>query len=204
MSLKFTAITLAAGVFSSYVVNSSDLEVLVESPFCGVTPALGDESGNFGSEYPRKVVEAADEYVGRCYQNASVLLTACKVFLRPTMPYNITRIPCPFDKPLCLGNLSAVVLDTGLIDVAPTFGLNSPHQDRIRYQKKTTCSVLPLANYTETVDASEHEDEFGRKAVFPGEKWMTFKYGTFPSLSNNITLVYPKITANVSKTMTVL
>jgi hypothetical protein len=203
LALTFTIITLAVGVFSSYVVSSTDLEVLVDSPFCGTVPAWEDESAAMAHTYVTAVAEASDAYISHCYQNASILSAACKVFTRPATPYSMTRVPCPFASPLCLGNLSAVELDTGLLDVALTFGLNSPRRDRVRYQKKAVCTLLPLGDYMEVIKASEHEDMLGRKAIFAEEKLVAMKYGTHPAASGNITRLYPLINANISKTMTV-
>lgn len=204
LALTFTAITLAAGVFSSYVVSSSDLEVLVGSPFCGIIPAWESDFSDSSDTYPMAVIEASDTYASRCYQNASTHSAVCKVFIHPALPYNITRVPCPFASPLCLEqDPHAVELDTGLIDVTSTFGLNIPRQDRVRYQKKTTCSVLPLGNFTKIVDASKIEDTFGRKAIFPEEKILTLNYGTHPALPENITRWYPIVTANISRVMSV-
>ncbi|KAF2746629.1 hypothetical protein M011DRAFT_403849 [Sporormia fimetaria CBS 119925] len=150
-ALFFVAASLVASTFSSLIVDNTNLEVLVQSPHCGsLNRSL--ESDNEVTAYLGPVFSAADDYAPDCYRNGS-LPSRCGIFSRPKIDFKTEEVPCPFDAKMC--NSSAISLDSGIIDVNDAFGFNFGQSDRLRYRKKTTCSILPLDGYKVISDVSE-------------------------------------------------
>ncbi|KAF2470133.1 uncharacterized protein BDR25DRAFT_370147 [Lindgomyces ingoldianus] len=160
----FSVGMVVVGVFSSFVVTTSNIPVLVSSPFCG--PLDVDPSGEnliaslvgLRSFYT-SVRGVTKPYVDGCYQNTTTELPArCRqVFIRPNIPLSQERVKCPFSSDICLdlgGDMTAVQLDSGLVDLNEAFGMNMASADRVQFRKRTTCSVLKTDGRTSLVNAS--------------------------------------------------
>ncbi|PSN62993.1 hypothetical protein BS50DRAFT_591218 [Corynespora cassiicola Philippines] len=180
LALSFTATTIAASVFSSLIVSTKDLIVLVDSPKCGSV----DTSRFFTAFYADRVEAVASPYAEECYRDGTLPET-CKAFVRPNIPFTITEAPCPFDPIICKNG--SVSLDSGLLDVGPTFGLNIKPSEGVKFRKKTTCAVLPLVrehvdvlNYTEYMESNV---SFSREPI-EGESVISFSYGPTPDSPN--------------------
>jgi hypothetical protein len=141
VAIIFTVVTLAASIFSSLVVDSTNLVVLVDSPGCG-----WEAPGRmFSKGYIYPVMAVAAPYAKQCYGSSGLnktLPVVCNVFPQREIPFGTYEAPCPFDNRLCQKGAESVKFDTDLIDVGSAFGLNLDKSDAVKFRRKTTCSIL--------------------------------------------------------------
>ena len=160
IAVLFTIGTGAASVFSSLVVDTTALEVLVKSRNCG----WAHPTRMFDKSMVRPVKKAADPYANLCYTNgantsATKLPSTCNTLVQRELPFNTTRVPCPFKKRACQPNLDSVQYDTGLMDVGPSFGFNLRDSDGVKFRQKMTCSLMAWdTKYNEGVRYSAAAD----------------------------------------------
>jgi hypothetical protein len=141
IAVLFAAATGAASVFSSLVVDTTNLHVLVQSEGCGWVPTARAYEGG----YLHPVKAASVPYAKQCYVNESIHEESpsfCNVLVNRALPLNRSRGPCPFDNGACQTRIDSVTFDTGLIDVGPSFGLNMASSDGVKFRRKMTCSVM--------------------------------------------------------------
>ncbi|KAF2743776.1 hypothetical protein M011DRAFT_450657 [Sporormia fimetaria CBS 119925] len=152
ISAVFLAGTLAVGIFTSYVVSSSDIDVLVSSPLCrplkmGTFLVDGQPATVGGSAWALEVSKQGRLYAEDCYKtfNSSMVPERCKAFTKPSILLKEERVDCPFNTSICAKfERPALVLDSGLVDLNDGFGMNLPAGERVKYRKKTTCAILDL------------------------------------------------------------
>ncbi|KAF2270405.1 hypothetical protein CC78DRAFT_132130 [Lojkania enalia] len=194
LALIFAAATLAASIFSSLVVDSSNLAVLVNSPFCGRMTVL----------LPPAMHSITESYERQCYGNGSRPGT-CNVLSRPRIPIAIQNASCPFNSTICAH--AAVSLDSGLQNIRDLYGFNIPSDHSLQIRKKTTCAVLSTEGRTDISDAANTEvaDSF---VVSSGE-YLALYYGSqvvdFESFTFNKTtptFVNSLMKANVTRDFT--
>lgn len=147
-ALCFAIAAIAAGIATAFAIDSSNIEVLVYSPFCArlnYTKVFADRTN---SNLLASVKGTIDTYASNCYQNRPSLPAPCRnTFTRPNISFTAVPAPCPWNETLCRGGaLPALHMDTGLLDLRSDFGLNVPPDEGVKLQKKTTCSVLPIEN----------------------------------------------------------
>lgn len=171
-ALFFAVGSLTVSIFSSSVVSTSNLEVLVRSPHCGSL----DRSHHSWTSYVAVVKSAAELYAPDCYRVGS-LPSRCNAFLRPNIPFTSEIVPCPFEKKMCASE--ALSLDSGLLDLNDAFGLNLEQPDRVQYRRKSTCAVLSLDGYTEVKNASSSAAKALTRQLYPGEEFVYYMYGVF-------------------------
>ncbi|KAF2738604.1 hypothetical protein EJ04DRAFT_549815 [Polyplosphaeria fusca] len=154
-ALIFACASIATSVFSSNVIESSNIEVLVASPFCGSFNATGEhwtpiEYGYFKYMYP-----FADQLTQQCYLNNDTLPALCDTVPRPSIELQQSRVPCQFSGSMCPDNApEAVAFDSGLVDMNKAFGLNLPSKERVQFRKRSSCSVLPTDGHMTVGNAS--------------------------------------------------
>lgn len=188
-ALIFALGSLAVSTLSSYVVSSSNLEVLVQSPYCGML----NWTANNWENYKAVSEEASESYASSCYRNGS-LPSQCNVFIRPNIPFTTKEVDCPFKEKICAS--SAISLDSGLLDLNNAFGTNFEDPDRIQYRRKSTCAVLSLDGYTMVRNGSIHEVLYDRP-VFPGEEFVHYQYGV--RRNSGYPHIQSLLTANTSR-----
>lgn len=76
LALVAVAITWASSIFSSYVVSTANLHVLVSSPHCGAINLTFDTYTNIGLVYLAEVVTVAEPFAEDCFLNKSQSLPA--------------------------------------------------------------------------------------------------------------------------------
>ncbi|KAH7092191.1 hypothetical protein FB567DRAFT_233179 [Paraphoma chrysanthemicola] len=150
-SIVFTLATVVVGVFASYLVSNSGIQVLVDSPLCA--PFDMDRYWNMTkarksfddfNDYTLSLTAASHSYSRDCYQNVSILAGRCSSFVRPNIRFAISREDCPFSG-LCADiSQPGVSMDSGLINVNDAFGLNLQPRDSIRFRRKNTCAFLKM------------------------------------------------------------
>jgi hypothetical protein len=173
LALLFAVATLAASIFSSLIVDSGTIDVLVQSPLCGRINSTGTAWRSYAVGFDR----SAAGYTANCYKDGS-LPPSCNVFTQPNIPLGIQDAPCPFLNTTWCGTKEAVSVDSGLIDVGKTFGLNLAAKDRVHYRKKTTCTVLPIKGAYDVLSLEKYpflSDD--SRSIFPGEEVVVLYYG---------------------------
>ena len=159
VSIIFAALTIVVGIFSSYLVDSTDISILVHSAHCGPMDYLSgylydnstDQEKVWIEDYSNKVTELSSQYVRDCYTNQTATPERCRIFLRPTVPLKTERTSCPFDGSMCKNIADpGLVTDTGLLSMKNHFGLNLAGKDDIKFRRKASCAVLELKGHEET------------------------------------------------------
>lgn len=187
-ALLFVAISGAASVFSSLVVDSRNIVVLVDSPDCG----WASTQRIFAGEYAYPVKAASVPYASQCYNATTAngtLPAGCNVLIQRELPFTTRKVPCPLGKDVCQ-DTPGIEFDTGLIDVGPAFGLNMPSSDGVRYRKKTACGILAFKRpFVQGVFDSLTIYGHSKKNATTTPRSLKFQYGTrFPVGTPNTTL----------------
>lgn len=152
--LSFAAFT-AAGIMSSRIAapNYSASQVRIEPRNCGLivwhqtSDPVTIELGTI--QYSTRAVakaRLATDYARRCYTDAASTPAGCRLYPSQQLPYKIeTTAPCPFAGGRCwLGEEGAMRMRTEWLDSHTHLGINAQLQNRIRFQRVTTCSVLKV------------------------------------------------------------
>lgn len=193
VAFLFVAASLAVSIFSSYVVSSVNLEVLINSPLCGPL----DPSDDYWGTYLDAVGRDSQSYGPDCYKNGS-LPSRCNIFSRPNIPFSMEPASCPFDSNICLSQ--AIALDSGLVDVNDAFGMNLGDSNRVRYRRRSVCTILPVEGYTRiTLNPSV---PLGRSPL-PSEEFLEYCYhlstiGNQPLMTFGQSLLEANITHDFS------
>lgn len=187
VALLFVAFSGAASVFSSLVVDTKNLIVLVNSPGCG----WASTQRIFAGEYIDPVKAASVPYASQCYNATTVngaLPAVCNVLIQRELPFETRKVPCPLGKDVCQ-DAPGIEFDTGLINVGPAFGLDLSASDRVQFRKKTTCGILAFKRpYVQGVldSIGPNGQPTGNVSVTP--RSLKFQYGTkFPGGTPNTT-----------------
>lgn len=187
LAIIFAALTIIVGTFSSYLADSTNITVLVQSPYCRPVDFLGNNvegsTSNFISwrqEYQKKTTGLADSYTRDCYANKTAEPERCRIFTRPKLPFQQQRVACPFEPSMCK-NISqpGLAIDTGVLDLNDYFGFNLVADDKVKFRRKATCALLELDGHHDVVNASDisdFEQRFGR-APWAGERTMRMYLG---------------------------
>jgi hypothetical protein len=173
LAQAFTVATVAASMLSSLIISSGTIDVLVNSSLCGRINSTGTDWRSYTIEFDR----SATGYTQSCYKNTS-LGPSCNVFMQPNIPLNVTSEPCPFDNAIAACDTNdAVGVDSGLLDVGKTFGLNLKGQDRVQYRKKTTCTILPIKDAYRAFSLEDMPGlADGDRKVYPDEEIVILYY----------------------------
>lgn len=146
---------LAATISTSFIVDNSNIEVLVNSPLCGRFPSELDV------DYLTKIAEA----------------TTCRnSYIRQELVFPISAkpAPCPFAASMCTdGEIQAVSIDTGLLDLTRDFGVNLQKREAMKYRKVTTCAVIPVKDRFKIMNVERPRDPWNEP--IPGDSDSTIK-----------------------------
>lgn len=190
----FTGAGTVAGIFSSYIVDSSNIVVLTQSNLCGPFDfSLDNAATGMGDNYTQAVYALAEPLVQDCYGDTVSASPRCRVYLKPRIPFNVSRESCLWDPSLCLKMKNpTVVMDSGLMNMNDVFGLNLAKRDQVMFRRKTSCAILPLENHTSTIAAADFPP--WPRDPLPGEEVLIFNYGTFSGnyTWNNVTFAMSK------------
>lgn len=210
LAIIFAALTIAVGVFSSYIADGTNITVLVQSPHCGPVDFLGDDSEGsiatfriWNNEYMKKAADLAAAYTRDCYAHRTATPERCRIFTRPTLPFQQERVACPFEPSMCK-NISkpGLSIDTGMLDLADHFGLNLATGDKVKFRRKATCAVLELDGHYKDLDASDNSDfeQFFGRAPWVGEREMRMYLGATGSANHTYSVLHmPEERENLAK-----
>lgn len=195
----FSCATVLTGIFSSYVVDTTNILVNVNSPFCA--PYFDTLTEGLISRFWPLMQSLAAPLVEECYMGSDVSSAQCRIYSKPRVPFNVTREGCPWHPSLCLPiDRPAVTMDSGLLDMNEAFGLDLAANDRVLYRKKTSCAILPVENHTSVVLAGKFSG-FTRTPL-PEEEVLIFHYGYYPgndvwrNTTSYCSLVYSNVTSD--------
>lgn len=206
LGILFVIGSLAAAIFSSAVLKSSDLEVLVDSPFCGkfFKPDKSANTEEYSLGYNFIIDSTASRYALECYEEKSVLPVRCNtIFTRKTVPFSKEDVPCPFSPDICAS--PSIAFDTGLLDLNDVFGFNLEDHDRVKYRKKSTCAILSLKGRTRVMSYEDIVREFGPAIIgrqpLPSEEWLSYRFGKTKGSTNEsfiLSLASSKLTRGIT------
>lgn len=161
--LHFALIVLA-GLFSSWLLETSDPRVLSRSPWCGTfkttyaSDVYSTDSENFN------LVKLAMEYatyVDSRYANVQQHVDLCEtgsdacdtfptkdlVGLAPAS--TLLKGGCPFGDHVCHPDIDgSIFFDTGYLSSDSKFGFNAPKKDRVSFRMVAECAPLNDAEYS--------------------------------------------------------
>jgi hypothetical protein len=209
-TLLFAAATILAGIFSSYIVDSSNLQVLVDSAECGplkTTMNTVFSSGNLAFlDYTSRLEALTFPYAQECYQGLGESLPArCRAFVQPNIPLVPQRTACPFDSSICKPvDQPGVVIDSGLQDANNVFGWNMQEDQRVKFRRKTTCGVLKTQEYQSVFPAKDYP--YNTRPLLKDEENVGLHYGLRRNAGDwaNLTMAQSLVLANVTRGYTVL
>lgn len=146
----FAIVTIAVSLASSYIVDTTNITVLVDSPLCGPTQVLLERfwaaDDPAVAEYFQSLQTLVPSYADDCYKDFTTMVPErCASFTKPNVPFTKERVQCPFAEGICANiDLPAMHFDSGLVDLNYGFGLNLPKRDRVRYRRPTTCAIINM------------------------------------------------------------
>jgi hypothetical protein len=182
----------AAGVFSSEASKAAGSDTLVRSNNCGTwqIPTINMQSvPDFTFKLLNDTITAAN-YARACYGTSSTA-PQCNEFVKQQISWSTTmNASCPFASGFCYYNDSAALqLNTDYIDSHEDLGINAHPQDRIKYRKQTTCSViLPTPRDADKVrlfnesSGNVYRYYYGPLSGAGGSNW-TFQYSEIEKTS---------------------
>lgn len=205
VTLLFAAATIVAGVFSSYIVDTTNLQVLVNSARCGplrASDAIALSSSNLAFlDYSARLEELTLPYAQECYQDLGESLPArCRAFLKPNIPLVPQRTACPFADSICKPfDKPGVEVDSGLQDANDIFGWNMQASQRVKYRRKTTCGVLKTQEYQSIYQAKDYP--YNTRPLLPNEENIAAHYGLRRDTGDwaNLTMGQSLALANVTR-----
>jgi hypothetical protein len=205
LGLIFAVGGLAAGVFSSGIISSTSLKVLVGSPDCqqlnmtrylGAVPAATVTLDN-------KVHNMAYAYADQCYGSENAP-SQCSSYVSPRIHINSSFSRTPFPNLTTHNNERALLIDSGYLDSNDIFGINAKPEDRVQIRRKATCAPLDPVSHTSVIDPALDPQPFirtlGRKPI-PGEMLTVVRYGSQASglaAVYNATEVRSTLLSNIS------
>lgn len=142
----FAIASIVGGIFTSYAVDNSNIEVLVNSPYCGrINNTKVDTDGRATKGVMTVHGDSIQSYATNCYKNISSLPAVCRnTFHQPSIKFTTAPTSCPWNETMCTnGGSSAIAMDSGVIDMRTQFGLNVAEKDTVKLRRRTTCNVLP-------------------------------------------------------------
>lgn len=199
LATSFTVGTVVSGVFSSYIVDTTNLQILASSPFCGPVNISDNSIGGINTNYTPIVQSLADPLAQECYGDTDSSSARCNIYPRPRIPFKVERDGCPWPSSQCIGiDQPAVTMDSRLLDMNKAFGMNLPSNEGVYFRKRTTCSVLPSENRTTVIPATAYSG-YSRPPL-PEEELLIYHFGEFPGNGTwkNATFVASLASTNVT------
>lgn len=204
-AFTFAILSILAGIFSSYVLTTINIPVLVDSKSCGplnIEPTVDGFSYAYLDklgEYTDTVAFRSVSYARDCYQNTTDLPIRCQAFIKPSIKVVPNREQCPFQQSVCTNITNpAVSIDSGLVNTNEILGWNMETRDHVKYRRKLTCAVLELQSHIAVVEVSAFP--FSNRPWVPGEKYVEVLFGGNRRGGRyaNVTLSQSTATANIT------
>lgn len=139
---------------TSEVSKAAGSDRLIRGSQCGYWRMHDTDIGQ--SSFEAKLLrdtQAAAAYDRDCYDEPFNSLK-CNTYATPFIKWKGDHASCPFKDGICYRNY-VYRMDTGLIDSRQDLGINTPSDQRIKYRRVTTCSVLNDEGYKKTDNATQ-------------------------------------------------
>lgn len=153
-SVAYLVVFAALSIFaSSEIVRAAGSDRLIRSSQCGLW--LSDRTQPGLTAYESKVLidnQNAATYARNCYVEPADALY-CNQYATPNLRFEASDANCPFQDGMCWKN-HTYRLDTGFMDSHHDLGINTAAQDRLKYRRVATCTVLKDGDYINVTDAS--------------------------------------------------
>ncbi|KAF2651759.1 hypothetical protein K491DRAFT_681917 [Lophiostoma macrostomum CBS 122681] len=210
LALAFSILTVVVGISSSYVITSTDIQVLVQSSSCGplnIEPTTSNFSGEYLnglSDYRKAVDDRSVPFSQECFRNSTTPSLRCRAFIQPSIDLKTIREGCPFGSSICQNiDQPAVSIDSGLITANSYFGWNMNARDAITFRRKITCAILEDKGRTFVVNVTNFP--YRDRPLIPGEQLYMAYYGSIPSAGawQNFTFYQSLVKSNVTATFNV-
>lgn len=213
ISFVFGIASLAASISSSYVISTTDLEVLVDGSTCrnvNISAYGGAPIYYAPTTLDTSVVTSSRSYADECYGGGS-LPPRCRIYVHPRIATNASTGPCPFNPSMCRlkGALEAsMTLDSGYLDSNDHFGINSPPKDRVQLRRLATCAPIDTTKYLQTHDGNETglylNLNYDYTTWYLGKTW-TWNFGPQdpPKWPGNGSFGYNSIVVNTTYSMSI-
>lgn len=158
---------------------------LIRGQYCGYNEILLPDYFNQSAEvsfvnFILTQTILAETYVSQCYGSNSA--PACNIYPSQSISFEASDAECPFESPgICIAeNSTPYRMDSGPLNSHIDLGINAPTENRVTYQKVTTCSPLSSANFASIVLANETDDA----GVWPPDTVLQrFYYGPVGNVS---------------------
>jgi hypothetical protein len=217
-ALLHAALFIAAGTFSNRIISAGSTtdgsRVLSISKHCGVwNQTYFDIAANGNNPESNETLQLSTQFISKtgleiqlslqyaqeCYlkdTNADFMSAACNTMKTPKLNWTTHQDDCPFDTNVCHTAADALVMETAVIDSHKDLGINAKPNDRITYQRRTTCAVLNDTDHVKGWDGEVDQGLLGtsRETAFAfygpvlyKDVNFTYSYSNFASLYDNFT-----------------
>ena len=176
--LALAAALLAAGVFSSYDINTPGIEVLLICPNCAnyvgldrFNPSLQQVHNVATNTWYMQSVVTSSTYSRHCYNATSFEI--CNKFTVPRIRCDTIRASdCHFANSTRI--VRALELDTDPVKMNDGIGTNLSPTNQIKSRKTTSCSPTAQSPYVRIINGSERQAAV--RESFPREQFASFEF----------------------------
>lgn len=205
IGLFFVVGGLAAGIFSSYIVTTTDLEVLINGEGCRFLNWTTYTTGANGIPLDSALDVDARSFAERCY-TPGPLPSQCNFYIHPRIEPTLSFVDCPFEPEVCMNGTDAALLDSGFLDSNDIFGINAPPQDRVLVRRQATCVPLDTPRYTSYTNSSSPivkalggADRYD-SSLQQVNDWWVYSLGSIEEAPDNLTMVHSTLASNATDT----
>ena len=214
-ALGYMILFWIAGIFSNKAISTTSTNgpwsVLSVNNQCGIlNPAYyeviqGDDLStelnfNMWTQFLGKQsqeVQLSLEYAQECYLSVPNSNPVCNTLKAQNIGWETRNASCPFPSYMCHSDVEPIVFDTWYIDSRDDLGINAKAEDRLKYRRISTCSVLNdtgriqgwdgvLAHMSDPNPMPQTAAAYFGRNLIKDTTW-TYAYSNFASFYNNYT-----------------
>ncbi|KAF2789703.1 hypothetical protein K505DRAFT_341043 [Melanomma pulvis-pyrius CBS 109.77] len=150
--MTFLGATIAVDIFSSYIISSTKLDVLVDSPLCrllDIDPLSGNVVDKFNglTDYQRRVSSLGVQLAQECYNNETTTPARFRAFSRLNVPFRQERVRCSFNSSICLNDEYETGSNTAGEQVFVFFASNHQQEMLSYFRKQLDADVWSNVNF---------------------------------------------------------
>ncbi|ETN37646.1 uncharacterized protein HMPREF1541_07269 [Cyphellophora europaea CBS 101466] len=180
----YLAATFAASLYSSAILDSSNVEVSISSSSCGMWKSIYEVASNIeiddfvvaSGTALSNVISESINYQRACYHDTSGAASACNTFTVPSVAPNVDKnAACPFSASICFANQESVKIDSGRLNSNHFLGINSLSSLDLR--KVTECSPLTQSGHERWTSTEEVQQSWPNAIPLDGDSYVMLDYG---------------------------
>jgi hypothetical protein len=185
--LALTTLVVVAGIWSSTIVKTTNVDVLIRGSDCGLWKLPDEQAFKDQAEYMiennkyiRNLAEFSKQYERACYYKPPGLeAETCKAFTTPSIPYLTSlNASCPFDKSVCtFPGPDNLEMDTLLIDTNKVLGINT-NKHNLDFRKSTVCAPIKPDIFT-TTTSYDRVGRISRQNTSSPHQFTQWKFGNY-------------------------